>query len=182
MINDKNNRVSNPAMAITDDNRAELVSRIDALVLEALNRLYEKDHYLICNKPSASGRSLGNGHHVGERAIVFRFALYLQNLLSDDMFSGYNLDCEYNRNGTRSKSLPSFKNGTYPDVILHKRGRNDGNLLVIEFKTYWNSNQEKDRKKIEEFTSPDGNYRFLRGYTILIGINRDDCIIDTFPK
>ena len=120
-------------------------------------------------------------HHVGERAIVFRFAHYLQNFIDkEETFKSYNLDCEYNRNGLKNKSLPSFPNGTYPDVILHKRGSNDKNLLVMEFKTYWNKNQSDDRIKIQEFTDQKGNYKFLYGITVLITKKICDCKIVGF--
>ena len=41
-----------------------------------------------------------------------------------------------------TKKLPSFPNGTFPDEILYKRGSNDNNILVMEFKTYWNKDQQ----------------------------------------
>lgn len=46
------------------------------------------------------------------------------------------LDSEYNRNKADKKFLPSWKSGCYPDIIIHKRGSNDDNFLVIEFKTW----------------------------------------------
>lgn len=109
--------------------------------------LYSEDDDLIVNTPSDS--NLINGtHHVGERAIVFRFAHYLQNELNMySEYKSYNLDCEYNRNGISAKILPNFPNGVYPDLIIHKRGRNDKNILVMEFKTYWNSNIDADKKR-----------------------------------
>ena len=129
---------------------------------------------MIENRPIING---GNDkrHHAGERAIVFRFAHYLQNLIDDNGgFEDYNLDCEYNRNGTECKSLPSFPKGTYPDIIIHQRGSNDYNLLVIEVKTYWNDDTERDKRKLKDFTAPNGKYKFSRGISLLLTADRSD--------
>ncbi len=158
------------------------LSKIKNLISKALDELYEKDIYLIDNRPiDLSGSD--NRHHVGERTIVFRFAYYMQGLLDlDEDYKNFNLDCEYNRNGIKEKKLPSFPNGTYPDIILHKRGRNDSNLLVIEVKTYWNKNQSADFLKMREFTDELGTYRFRLGAAILIAKKRNKVKIDWFPR
>lgn len=85
----------------------------------------------------------------------------------------YNLDSEYNRNKADKKFLPSWKSGCYPDIIIHKRGSNDDNFLVIEFKTWWNSEQSDDKQKIKEFCTSD-TYRYKYGITILLTENRKD--------
>lgn len=106
--------------------------------------------------------------HVGERAIVFRFGLYFQKVLDEcGMFSDYNLDCEYNRNGTDPKKLPIIGDRIFPDLILHKRGNNDNNLLVIEFKGWWNRNQKYDEEKIRQLINKNGEFRYHEGYTII---------------
>ena len=134
-------------------------------VKKAFEDLYTNDEYLICNKPSKTEdkEQLGS-HHVGERAIVFRFALYLQNeLLKSKKYALYNLDCEYNRNKSNPKTLPNFPNGVYPDLIIHKRDNNDDNLLVIEFKTYWNkahTSVENDKKKVNQLMYDPYNYSY----------------------
>lgn len=137
----------------------------------AFHMLYSRDRHLIYNG-AISDNGKDDKHHVGERAIVFRYAHYLQNLINEDPWlKKYDLDCEYNRNGVECKSLPSFPNGTYPDLIIHKRGSNDKNILVMEFKTYWNSNVKDDMKKIEEFTDTNGKYRFKYGVSVLVNID-----------
>ncbi|WP_085866193.1 hypothetical protein, partial [Klebsiella pneumoniae] len=62
-----------------------------------------------------------------ERSITFRFAMYLQ--LS---FPGWNVDCEYNRDGVEPKRLRHLElypdsedveaKTVFPDVIVHRRG------------------------------------------------------------
>ena len=106
---------------------------------------------------------------------MFRFAHYLQNLMDKSgQFNDLNLDCEYNRNGEECKRLPSWPNGTYPDVIVHKRGSNDYNLLALEFKTYWNRDTSNDKLKLSELTNDSLCYKYKRGYSILIEKERAD--------
>ncbi|MBQ8814596.1 MAG: hypothetical protein IJZ85_08890 [Lachnospiraceae bacterium] len=137
----------------------------------ALDLLYRRDAHLINNCPVDMVKTEQN-HHVGERAIVFRFAHYLQNLIDDDpAFKGYHLDCEYNRNGRENKALPSFPNGTFPDLIIHRRGDNEHNLLIMEFKTYWNSDTERDIVKIKEFRDSNGRYKYKYGVSVVIGLD-----------
>ena len=153
-----------------EQRKEEIVNLINSLICNALKKLYQNDMHLIYNCPATRHKSNDNKHHVGERSIVFRFAHYLQEMLNcEKRLSSYDLDCEYNRNGTMAKRLPSFPNGTYPDVILHHRGSNKSNLLVMEFKTYWSDNQDIDVRKIEEFTNQNGEFKFLLGETVLIG-------------
>ena len=141
---------------------------LEDYVILALKKVYQNDGYLINNEPYFHNRN-DRHNHVGERPIVFRFAHYLQTELSEDRnYQQYNLDCEYNRNQIDRKILPDFPNGVFPDVILHKRGDNDYNLLVIEFKGYWNRNQDDDRKKVSLLTDISGAYGYKAGYTILI--------------
>jgi len=94
-------------------------------VCKALERLYKEDEHLLSNDKN---------NHCSERSIVVRFGYYLQyELYSDDFFKTMNLDCEYNRNKEDTKKTKNFQNGTYPDLIIHKRGNNDNNFLVMGF-------------------------------------------------
>ena len=165
----------------------ELLEHLDELIEIALNRLYQEDHYLIYNRPNVR-LSRNEHHHVGERTIVFRFAHYLQCLMDQSgRFSEYVIDCEYNRNGSHVKSLPNGFPRTFPDLIIHKRNSNDFNLLVIEFKPWWENNSDRilnDVKKLSGFTSfrPMFDYRFLKGYFILIERNQSDLIKIPFMR
>ena len=112
-----------------------------------------------------------------ERASVSRIFLYMYELIQNEprfeVFRGYDLDCEYNKNGGQVKWTPRCPNGTFPDIILHKRNCNEDNLLVVEFKPekgrfrYFDritlktkdkkensSDKEVDFVKLEDFTSP----------------------------
>ncbi len=154
---------------------------IDTYAEESLSRLYKYDRYLIDHKPSDQKRE--GKHYVGERSIVFRFALYFYELIMEDPeLCKFDLDCEYNRYMSDVKALPSFGNGIYPDVILHKRGKtgSKNNILAFEFKTYWNRNQEDDCKKLLELTDQEGKYGFYCG--MAIRINRRDWSIQKFQN
>lgn len=139
---------------------------LDTLIDRALDELYNRDIYLLA-------------HGVHERAIVFRFGHYLQNLMDNvKELCFYNLDFEYNRNGLFAKRIPCRpRNGAYPDLIIHRRGTNDHNLLMMEFKSYWNQNTQEDSKKIQQFLDPMGKYKYYSGRTIILGKCRCNVII-----
>ena len=138
----------------------EKITLLTQLVEAALNELYCNDQYLL-------------DHYVHERSIVFRFAHYLQKLLDEHKeLLDFNLDVEYNRNGYRPKRIPIRRNGARPDLIVHKRGSNKSNLLMIEFKTYWDTRTSDDLKKLKEFTRHDGRYNFFLGLSIIFGEER----------
>lgn len=144
--------------------KIDLRKRLEQKVVQALNKLYERDEYLIRNNINENGEN-----HVSERAIVFRFGIYLEEVLRcDSEFAKYNLDNEYNRNIDEVKQLPKHENGVYPDLILHKRGNNDDNMLVIEIKTWWNPDIRADIEKLQAFTDSTGKYKYRFGLSITI--------------
>ncbi len=95
-------------------------------------------------------------HDVNERSISHKLAEYLQT-----EFCEWNVDCEYNRNHDKLKSLklPKRKsplNDTaartvFPDIIVHHRDTNY-NLLVIEVKkSTSHDNSAFDQQKLNAF-------------------------------
>ena len=91
-----------------------------------------------------------------------------------------NLDFEYNRNGRQPKRIPANpQNGAFPDLIMHQRGSNKCNLLIMEFKPPWNTNTRDDYKKIQQFIDPDDSYNYLCGKSILLGRTRQTVTIKT---
>lgn len=133
---------------------------------EALHLLYENDRYLIYNQTKRSDR---RDNHVSERGIVFRFGIYLDQICKKKkFFDSYNIDTEYNRNFNGPKYLPNSPNGSFPDLIIHKRGSNEFNLLIVEFKTWWDNNNKTDIKKIEEFMDPNGKYGYKLGLSVIL--------------
>lgn len=113
--------------------------------------------------------------HANERAITHRLALYLET--ATNIFDGWDIDCEYNRIG--DDAITSKRLGldlarlahrigesekfavpvedqegslVYPDIIVHRRGDEKSNLLVIEVKTSWSSrSQRHDINKLKAF-------------------------------
>lgn len=109
----------------------------------ALNILLEQDRFLLVS-------------NVNERTISHKLAEYLQK-----EFSGWNVDCEYNRKFEKIKKLQPEgieSNDTdaktvYPDIIIHRRNT-ENNLLIIEIKKNASgSGEREDKEKIMCFMS-----------------------------
>ncbi len=115
-------------------------------VEEALRMLAENDQYLLEND-------------LGERCIASRLAMYLQQ-----EFPEYSVNVEYNRDGVVPKRLQlpedcansRNKNGealVVPDVIVHRRGHDGPNILVLELKKTTNPERRgtRDRERVRAF-------------------------------
>jgi len=151
----------------------------------ALEKLYVKDWYLIKNAAH-------------ERSITHKLAEYLQELFPDyDVDCEYNLDIDnkgrntlvgYKRWGddidkfnlllknldrknysSLKKLITKLSSLFYPDIIIHKRGTNSQNLLVIECKK--NNEVGNDREKLIAITSYDkiNHYAYKLGAFIRFG-------------
>lgn len=139
-------------------NDDKIISKIN----EALEILLCKDEWLLNNDLS-------------EQSISHKLAEHLQVI-----FNEYDVDCEYNGSindmYSRKKILlltqklkehnflkESEENdiekefterAVFPDIIIHKRGTNDGNLCIIEIKKSTSKIQrDYDYLKLEAFTS-----------------------------
>jgi hypothetical protein len=114
-------------------------------LVTSLKELIEKDLKLI---------ELG----ASERSLTHRLAIYIEK-----QFPDYECDCEFNRAGV---GTPKRVNGlnvasAYPDIIVHLRGTNASNLLVIEVKKEGVNNSE-DRLKLVQYIREYGyQYAFL---------------------
>lgn len=135
---------------------------LEKLIKKSLDDLYQNDEYLI-------------KHRVAERDITSKFAHYFQNNMRETIITDYDVDCEYNRDGYGMKNI----DGTlvYPDFILHKRGTNDSNLLIIEFKTWWNSDNREDIEKLKAMMSDLYRYQYQYGYSIILNQERDSVTV-----
>ena len=129
-------------------------------IINAYKKLLEKDIYLLKND-------------VNERSITHKMAEYLQQ-----EFSEYHVDCEYNRDGHFTKKLATKKIDTddieaqtiYPDIIIHKRGDNNNNFVIIEAKkAYANEiGKNKDIQKLKDYEE-QLHYKFAIFITFYIG-------------
>ncbi len=138
--------------------RSSLINNTELfkLVNKALERVYKHHEYLIKNQ-------------VHERSIVFWFGVYLHELLQHKEYAEFNLDFEYNKNHSNPKKTENFPDGTYPDILLHKRDSNKYNLLIVEFKPWWRPDNSRDLMKLRDFTHPDGDYKYKYGLSIILG-------------
>lgn len=120
---------------------------------------------------NALGELVENDRHLfatdgGERSIAARLAMYLQN-----RFPGYKVDADYNRAGKVPKRLrvpaecAGYRNENdeslaVPDVIVHRRGPEGPNLLVLELKKTTNPDKgDCDRIRLRAFREQIG-YRY----------------------
>ena len=114
------------------------MERLIYKIKHAMKILYEEDEILFNNE-------------ISERCLVYNFAKHFVKTLDSKEYEGLNLDLEYNRNCSGMKATNNQLT-SYPDLILHKRGTNKDNRLVIEFKK-WNNKSKlnKDRDKLKSF-------------------------------
>jgi hypothetical protein len=127
--------------------------QIRIAVLAALDNLNDKDTHLL-------------QYDLSERCIAARVAMYLQPRCGE-----YSVDVEYNRAGDTPKRLglpdecANFRdvNGkslVVPDLILHTRGPDGPNLLILEFKKTTNpAGPGCDRLRVQAFRRPPLSYQ-----------------------
>lgn len=138
----------------------EVVGKIN----QALDLFYEKDKYLIDK----------DAH---ERSISHKFAEYLR-----PMFPDHNVDCEYDLHGNKIKTLEGIKECSklkrteriLPDIIIHERGPDENNLVVIEIKSRTKPTM-CDIRKLELMTLKDGQFRYDYGFLIQFSKSRVSC-------
>jgi hypothetical protein len=127
-------------------------------VKKALDKLKNKDEYLLEKNHS-------------ERCIAHRLAIYLEEQFNYE----YDVDCEYNRELDNSKrvELDDEDKLVYPDIIVHKRGTNQNNLLILEIKKSNNDQSKgrnKDKSKLEQYTSKSKSLKYKLGIFIDIEV------------
>ncbi|GKX31328.1 hypothetical protein SH1V18_38080 [Vallitalea longa] len=151
----------------------------------ALDTLRVNDNYLLKND-------------VSERSIAHRLALYLENTFGKE----FNVDCEYNKDieqvsGGKKimilediwreyhKSINSnediiedadilIEKSVIPDIIVHKRGRNDKNLIAIEIKKSSSRvNENYDFEKLKAYTNTENNLHYEYGIFIKFYVNQN---------
>ena len=85
------------------------------------------------------------------------------------------LDCEYNREKYTVKRLPRSKHRIYPDLIIHRRGESDSNILVMEFKGWWNTNTDGDEAKLKALTDQNNEYKYQYGISVVVTKELVEC-------
>jgi len=154
------------------DSERNLARRLTAIIghkapdgapIEALacasSTLFERDWHLL-------------RHNAAERAISHRLAVYLE-----PHFAGFHVDCEYNRSGRRPKELLGLRgkaasgegSRVLPDIVVHRRGANSNNLLIIEMKkSASKAADECDMAKLRAYQC-EFDYQYAVFVKILVG-------------
>lgn len=153
----------------------------------ALNQLSKNDLWLLHN-------------NLNERTIAHKLAEYLQQI-----FPEYHVDCEYNRDVEQHSGLKKVNilkeryeaikdkvvNGlsidvsVFPDIIIHRRGTNKFNLLVIELKKSTNTDNEArdfDIEKLHSFTdqSKRNTLKYDFGVFLILETRQNQATQDNF--
>jgi len=114
-----------------------------------------------------------NGFHCHdgmEQASAFRIGHYFCKQIEKTDFHFYDIDMEYNKHKCNKKCICG-KDGVRPDLIMHKRGIDDYNLLVVEFKYGFKKDTQDDENKLIEFTRKKGDYKYDIGALIVLENN-----------
>jgi hypothetical protein len=112
-------------------------------------------------------------HDLGERALTHRLAVHLEK-----RFSGWEVDCDYDRLGERMLRLPHgsivstddhLAKSIYPDIVVHQRAI-PNNLLAIEVRKAANhQSPEHDRHKLRALTDPHLWFAYWIGLFLVLG-------------
>ena len=84
-------------------------------------------------------------------------------------FPDLNVDCEYNRRGDHGQVKKTFSSNrrVFPDIVIHKRGTNEENLVVIEAKKGKPSG--KDSNELADYKNPK-SYGYKVGISLVLDI------------
>jgi hypothetical protein len=113
---------------------------------------------------------------VGERALTHRLAVHLEK-----QFSGWEVDCDYDRLGDRTLRMPHgvivstddhLGKSVYPDIVVHQRAI-PNNLLAVEVrKTSNHQPVEHDQHKLRGLTDP--HLWFAYGIGALLTLSKNN--------
>ena len=111
--------------------------------------------------------------HVGvqEETLSHRLAIYIEQRLT-----GWQVDCEYNRNLRVPKMNPEGSGRIRPDIVAHIRN-SPRNLLVVEVKKTSHTKQKigAARSRIREFTGQWTKHpRYCHGVVLIFPVNNND--------
>ncbi len=125
-----------------------------------------------------------------ERSITHAIANCLAEALQDNNLDNLDIDCEYSRNGEEVKRLNLKTDCTnsddlvaktvYPDIIVHKRGSNEDNVMYIEVKIEENETDKLKEHDIDKINAAIKEFKYQFGLYILI--NMEQWEVRIFPK
>lgn len=133
----------------------------ERIIREALHRVVSEQGY--------------TSRDIHEVALAHRLAYHLE---TSGCFTGYMVDCEYNRNGRRKKRDDHgrlFRS----DIVIHVRGNSDNNLIMIEAKKFNSADERETTKK--ELRSRKETYCYEMAFLVTFPENNeisDDSVIE----
>ncbi len=166
-------------------------------LLNAIKRFNASDdQFLLKDELTDDGTTDGS---VGERAIAHRLAVHIEDEFRAQGYPNeaakIAVDCEYNRHRGATKSFlvkeklrerveaakkkalkehPTKKGwyvfSIYPDIIVHRRGDDECNLIAVELKCASNTTDDPlDNLKLELFTKQniEKGYKYVLGASVI---------------
>jgi hypothetical protein len=144
------------------DGRADMQTELSK-VIAALREFYARETYLL-------------EKDCGERTLTHRLAVYVES-----QFSGWEIDCDYNRLGERTLRMPrasmvstddEFGKSIFPDIVVHQR-EIPNNLLAIEVRKASNHQPlEHDQQKLRSLTDPHLWFAYRIGVLVSLATNQ----------
>lgn len=145
---------------------------------EANRAFIEKDYVLL-------------DEEVSERCLCGALMHELNKQLEKNGCNNYYADIEFNRNKKGIKQLPNddgFINNILPDIIVHSRGKETpDNLLVLEMKKSSANQQdmEKDRNRIRKMTKQNCDegcysYKYKLGVYYEVNFEEKQIIVEFY--
>ena len=129
-------------------------------VVTALQEFYARETFLL-------------DRDLGERTLTHRLAVHCEK-----QFSGWDVDCDFNRLGERTLRLPHgtivstddhLGKSVYPDIVVHQR-EIPNNLLAIEVRKSTNHQPlEHDQHKLKALTDPHLWFAYWIGLHLSLG-------------
>jgi hypothetical protein len=129
-------------------------------VVTALQEFYAREAFLL-------------EKDLGERTLTHRLAVHCEK-----QFSGWEIDCDFNRLGERTLRLPHgtivstddhLGKSVYPDIVVHQR-EIPNNLLAIEVRKAGNHQPlEHDQHKLRALTDPHLWFAYWIGLHLALG-------------
>src|SRR5437667_909608 len=163
-------------------------------LIAAVNQFNKADAFdLLCPRLDEKRKFVQRGYGWGgasERAVAHRLAVYLEAAVPEQIAKELclSVDCEFNRHlglgkvhtipdelvdiveDAKRKAKPVSDDDSFyffsvaPDIILHQRGIDDNNLLVVELKKDSNPEiPEYDNLKLKCFTEREPGYEYCVG-------------------
>jgi hypothetical protein len=128
-------------------------------LIAALQEFYARETYLL-------------ERDLGERTLTHRLAVNVER-----QFSGWEVDCDYDRLGERTLRLPRgtvastddhLAKSIYPDIVVHQREVPD-NLLAIEVRKASNHQPvEHEQHKLRALTDPHLWFAYATGVLLTL--------------